>query len=32
MTEADRESASKLSDHSVTDALPRTLWRLRNDA
>ena len=31
MTEADRESASKLSDHSVTDALPRTLWRLRND-
>jgi uncharacterized membrane protein YccC len=32
MTEADRESASKLSDHSVTDALPRTLWRLRNDS
>jgi uncharacterized membrane protein YccC len=31
MTEAERESASKLSDHSVTDALPRTLWRLRND-
>lgn len=31
MTEADRESASHLSDHSVTDALPRTLWRLRND-
>ena len=31
MNEADRESASKLSDHSVTDALPRTLWRLRND-
>lgn len=31
MTEADRESASKLSDRSVTDALPRTLWRLRND-
>jgi uncharacterized membrane protein YccC len=31
MTEADRESASRLSDHSVTDALPRTLWRLRND-
>ena len=31
MTEADRESASKLSDHSVTEALPRTLWRLRND-
>lgn len=32
MTEAERESASKLSDHSVTDALPRTLWRLRNDS
>lgn len=32
MTEADRESASRLSDHSVTDALPRTLWRLRNDS
>jgi len=31
MVEAERESASKLSDHSVTDALPRTLWRLRND-
>jgi hypothetical protein len=31
MAEADRESASKLSDRSVTDALPRTLWRLRND-
>jgi uncharacterized membrane protein YccC len=32
MTEADRESASRLSDHSVTEALPRTLWRLRNDS
>ncbi len=31
MTEAGRESASKLSDQSVSDALPRTLWRLRND-
>lgn len=31
VTEADRESASKLSDRSVSDALPRTLWRLRND-
>lgn len=31
MNEADRESASHLSDRSVTDALPRTLWRLRND-
>ena len=31
MTEADRESASKLSDRSVSAALPRTLWRLRND-
>ncbi|MDB5454612.1 MAG: hypothetical protein JWP92_197, partial [Caulobacter sp.] len=32
MTEAERESASKLSVRSVSDALPRTLWRLRNDA
>ncbi len=31
MTEADRENASKLSERSVSDALPRTLWRLRND-
>ena len=31
MTEADRESASRLSDRSVSEALPRTLWRLRND-
>ncbi len=31
MTEAGRESASKLSDQSVSEALPRTLWRLRND-
>lgn len=31
LTEADRESASKLSDRSVSEALPRTLWRLRND-
>jgi uncharacterized membrane protein YccC len=31
ITEADRENASKLSDRSVSEALPRTLWRLRND-
>lgn len=31
VTEADRENASKLSDRSVSEALPRTLWRLRND-
>ncbi|WP_297511292.1 FUSC family protein [uncultured Caulobacter sp.] len=31
MTEADRESASKLSDRSISEAVPRTLWRLRND-
>jgi uncharacterized membrane protein YccC len=31
MTEAGRENASKLSERSVSDALPRTLWRLRND-
>lgn len=31
MSEADRENASKLSERSVSDALPRTLWRLRND-
>lgn len=31
MTEADRESATRLSDRSVSEALPRTLWRLRND-
>lgn len=31
MTEADRENASKLSEQSVSEALPRTLWRLRND-
>jgi len=31
MTEADRENATKLSERSVSDALPRTLWRLRND-
>jgi hypothetical protein len=31
MTEADRENASRLSDQSVSEALPRTLWRLRND-
>jgi len=31
MTEADRENASKLSERSVSEALPRTLWRLRND-
>jgi uncharacterized membrane protein YccC len=31
MTEADRESATRLSNRSVSEALPRTLWRLRND-
>jgi uncharacterized membrane protein YccC len=31
IAEAERESASKLSNHSVNDGLPRTLWRLRND-
>lgn len=31
VTEAERENASKLSEQSVSDALPRTLWRLRND-
>lgn len=31
MAEASRESASRLSDQSVSEALPRTLWRLRND-
>jgi len=31
MTEAGRENATRLSDRSVSDALPRTLWRLRND-
>jgi len=32
MTEAGRESASRLSDVTAPDALPRTLWRIRNDA
>jgi uncharacterized membrane protein YccC len=32
ITEADRESASRLSVRSVSEALPRTLWRLRNDS
>jgi uncharacterized membrane protein YccC len=31
MTEANRESATRLSNSSVSEALPRTLWRLRND-
>lgn len=31
MTEADRENASRLSERSVSEAIPRTLWRLRND-
>lgn len=31
MTEADRENATRLSERSLSDALPRTLWRLRND-
>jgi uncharacterized membrane protein YccC len=32
MADADRERSSRLDDHRLTDALPRTLWRVRNDA
>lgn len=31
MTEADRETATHLSNRSAPEALPRTLWRQRND-
>ncbi len=32
MADADRERSSRLGEHRLTDALPRTLWRVRNDA
>lgn len=32
MTDAARERSSRLSDHRIAEALPRTLWRVRNDA
>ena len=32
MADADRERSSRLGEHSLTEALPRTLWRVRNDA
>ena len=31
MTDAARERSSRLSDHRIAEALPRTLWRVRND-
>lgn len=31
MKDADRERASRLADHSIPAAIPRTLWRVRND-
>ena len=31
MADADRERSSRLGAHSLTEALPRTLWRVRND-
>lgn len=31
MKDADRERASRLADHSIPPAIPRTLWRVRND-
>lgn len=31
MTDAARERSSRLSDHQIPEALPRTLWRVRND-
>ncbi len=31
MTDAARERSSRLSDHHIAEALPRTLWRVRND-
>ena len=31
MADADRERSSRLGEHRLTDALPRTLWRVRND-
>lgn len=31
MTDAERERQSRLADHGVPPAVPRTLWRVRND-
>jgi len=31
MADADRERSSRLGEHSLSSALPRTLWRVRND-
>lgn len=31
MTDAERERQSRLGDHNIPEALPRTLWRIRND-
>ncbi len=31
MTDAERERASRLADHRIPPAIPRTLWRVRND-
>ncbi len=31
MKDADRERASYLADHAIPPAIPRTLWRVRND-
>jgi gas vesicle protein len=32
MTDAERERNARLGDHRMSAALPRTLWRVRNDA
>ena len=31
MGDAEREKQSRLADHGIPEALPRTLWRVRND-
>jgi len=31
MADAARERSSRLSDHQIAEAMPRTLWRVRND-
>jgi hypothetical protein len=31
MVDAARERSSRLSDHQIAEAMPRTLWRVRND-
>lgn len=31
MADAARERSSRLSDHRIAEAMPRTLWRVRND-